>query len=188
MSRRTERVAEAIREVASMTILTELRDPRIKGVTVLGAEVPGDLRSAKVLVSVMGGAKKENLAMQGLNSAAGLIQKRVGERLDLRYVPILSFKLDRGLKNAAETSRLLAELEAREGPLSDVDGKSDDDYYDAEYENVPYEDDPPADGSAADDSVGVASEQATADAVGENAMTEPAAADDAAADDHPPSA
>ena len=144
MSRRTERVAEAIREVASMTILTELRDPRIKGVTVLGAEVPGDLRSAKVLVSVMGGAKKENLAMQGLSSAAGLIQKRVGERLDLRYVPILSFKLDRGLKNAAETSRLLAELEAREGPLSDADGKSDDDYYDAEYEDVPFEDDLPA--------------------------------------------
>lgn len=130
MSRRTERVAEAIREVVSMAILTELRDPRIKNVTVLGAEVPGDLRSAKVLVSVMGGAKVENLAMQGLDSARGLLQKRVGERLDLRYVPILSFKLDRGLKNAAETARVLAEIEEREGPLgsdADADDDADDD-------------------------------------------------------------
>ena len=160
-----------------MTVLTELRDPRVKGVTVLGAEVPGDLRSAKVLVSVMGGAKKENLAMQGLNSARGLIQKRVGERLDLRYVPILSFKLDRGLKNAAETSRLLADLEAREGPLGgpDRDGKSDDDYYDPEYDDPDYDEpfeDAPSTGETAADAAG-------ADA----AAPDVAAFDDAAPDD-----
>ena len=101
-----------------MAILTELRDPRIKNVTVLGAEVPGDLRAAKVSVSVMGGPKQEKLAMQGLESARGFLQRKVGARLDLRFVPELSFKLDRGLKNAAETSRLLRELEEREGPLN----------------------------------------------------------------------
>lgn len=113
MSRRTQRVAEAVREVVSTAILLELRDPRIKNVTVLGAEVPGDLRSAKVSVSVMGGPKQEHLAMQGLQSATGYLQKKVGERLDLRYVPILSFKLDRGLQNAAETARILAELDSQ---------------------------------------------------------------------------
>ena len=104
-----------------MAILTELRDPRIKGVTVLGAEVPKDLRSAKVIVSVMGEAKHEKLAMQGLESAVGFLQRKVGNRLDLRFVPVLSFKLDRGLKNAAETSRLLHELQEREGPLASGD-------------------------------------------------------------------
>ncbi len=47
---RLERVAEAVREVASETILFELRDPRVKatGVTVTRAEVSGDLQHAKV--------------------------------------------------------------------------------------------------------------------------------------------
>ena len=40
---RLARVAEVIREVASETILFELRDPRVKGVTVTRAEISGDL-------------------------------------------------------------------------------------------------------------------------------------------------
>ena len=51
---RLERVAEVVREVASETILFELRDPRVKGVTVTRAEVSGDLQHSKVYVSVMG--------------------------------------------------------------------------------------------------------------------------------------
>ena len=51
---RLARVAEAVREVASETILFELRDPRVKGVTVTRAEISGDLQHAKVYVSIMG--------------------------------------------------------------------------------------------------------------------------------------
>src|SRR5262249_16844940 len=51
---RLARVAEVVREVASETILYELRDPRVKMVTVTRAEVSGDLQHAKVHVSVMG--------------------------------------------------------------------------------------------------------------------------------------
>ena len=53
-SRRAQKVAEAIREVVSMAILTELKDPRVKDVTVTFVEVSSDLRHAKVHVSVMG--------------------------------------------------------------------------------------------------------------------------------------
>jgi ribosome-binding factor A len=41
---RLARVAEVVREAASETILFELRDPRVKGVTVTRAEVSGDLQ------------------------------------------------------------------------------------------------------------------------------------------------
>ena len=109
-----------------MAILTELRDPRVKGVTVLGAEVPTDLRAAKVIVSVMGEAKDERLAMQGLESARGFLQRKVGDRLDLRFVPELSFKLDRGLKNAAETARLLREVHGDGDGDGDAVGAADD--------------------------------------------------------------
>ena len=56
-SRRVLKAAEAVREVVSMAILTELRDPRIRNVTVTYVEVAGDMRQAKVHVSVMGTAE-----------------------------------------------------------------------------------------------------------------------------------
>ena len=53
-SRRALKAAQAIREVVSTAILLELKDPRVKDVTVTLVEVSGDLRNAKVYVSVMG--------------------------------------------------------------------------------------------------------------------------------------
>ena len=60
---RLARVAEVVREVASETILFELQDPRIKGVTVTRTEVSGDLQHAKVYVSLMGTAAEQKLCM-----------------------------------------------------------------------------------------------------------------------------
>jgi len=72
-SRRSQKAAQAIREVVSMAILAELKDPRIQDVTVTYVEVSGDLRHAKVHVSVMGDQSKQQLSLQGLRSAAGFL-------------------------------------------------------------------------------------------------------------------
>jgi ribosome-binding factor A len=109
-SRRTLRVAEAIRETVSTLILFELRDPRVKNVTVLGAEVSGDLKHAKVYVSVMADEKHQQLAMHGLNSARGFLQSKIADRLQLRYTPILKFVLDQGVKKSAEASQILRDV------------------------------------------------------------------------------
>ena len=69
---RLARVAEAVREVASETILYELRDPRIKMVTVTRAEVSGDLQHAKVYVSVMGTPKEQELTLRALRHVCTL--------------------------------------------------------------------------------------------------------------------
>src|SRR5437773_6155552 len=97
---RLARVAEAIREVASETILFELRDPRIKGVTVTRAEVSGDLQHAKVYVSIMGSPKEEQLALHGLRHAAGFIQSKLASRLQTRFTPAIAFILDQGVKKS----------------------------------------------------------------------------------------
>ena len=86
-TRRTARVASVVREVVSTAILQELRDPRIKNVTVLGAEVSPDLRYASVKISVMGDERTASLTMHGLNSAKGYLQSKVGERIKSRYTP-----------------------------------------------------------------------------------------------------
>lgn len=109
-SRRTLKVAEAIRETVSTLVLFELRDPRVKNVTVLGVEASPDLRSAKVFVSVMGDEKAQSLAMHGLTSARGFLQSKIAERIDLRYTPILSFVLDQGIKKSIEAARILREV------------------------------------------------------------------------------
>jgi ribosome-binding factor A len=109
-SRRVLKVAEAIREVVSMSILTELRDPRISDVTVTYVEVSGDLRHAKVHVSVMGSEAKQKLSLRGLQNAAGFLQQKVARRIETRYTPQLTFLLDQGVKHSLEVSRLLSEL------------------------------------------------------------------------------
>jgi ribosome-binding factor A len=109
-SRRIAKVAEAVREQVSTSILFELRDPRVKYVTVTRVEVSPDLRSAKVYVSVMGDEKTQRLTLHGLESARGFLQAMIAERVQLRYTPILQFRLDDGVKRSIETSRLLREV------------------------------------------------------------------------------
>jgi ribosome-binding factor A len=109
-SRRTAKVAEAVREQVSTSILFELKDPRVKNVTVTRVEVSPDLRIAKIYVSVMGDEKAERLTMRGLESARGFLQSKVGDRLQIRYTPILRFELDQGIKRSIEASRLLRDV------------------------------------------------------------------------------
>lgn len=109
-SRRVLKVAEAVREVVAMAILTDLKDPRIQNVTVTFVEVAADLRLAKVHVSVMGDETQQNLSLRGLRNAAGYLQQKVSNRVDLRYTPKLQFVLDKGIKNAFEVTRILEEV------------------------------------------------------------------------------
>ncbi len=110
MSRRTLKAGEAIRQVVSMAILTDIQDPRVRDVTVLRAEVAGDMQTAKVYVSVMGDEKKQNLCLRGLQSCAGFLQSKVGKRIDTRYTPRLEFVLDQGVKQQLLVSKILDEV------------------------------------------------------------------------------
>jgi ribosome-binding factor A len=108
-SRRVAKVAEALREIVSTTVLFELKDPRVKNATVLHTDVAPDLKSAKVYVSIMGDEKTQSLSMHGLRSARGFIQSKIAERLDLRYTPVLTFILDPGVKLSAQASAIIRE-------------------------------------------------------------------------------
>src|SRR5206468_1398136 len=87
-SHRSLRMAQAIREVVATAILFEVADPRVRAVTVLGVEVSGDLRHAKVHVSIMGTEAQQQRALEGLNHASGFLQARVAARLQTRFTPI----------------------------------------------------------------------------------------------------
>jgi ribosome-binding factor A len=116
---RLARVAEAIREVASETILFELRDPRVKRVTVTRAEVSGDLQHAKVFVSIMGTEKEQKLTLRGLKHAAGFVQSKLADRLQTRYTPQVTFVLDEGVKKSLEVTRLINEALGKSRTMSE---------------------------------------------------------------------
>ena len=109
-SRRTAKVSEAIRQVVSSAILIELRDPRVKNVTVLHVDVSADLRTAKVYVSVLGDEKAERLSMQGLNASRGWLQSKIADQLQLLLTPVLTFVSDPGIKKSVEVSKMLREI------------------------------------------------------------------------------
>lgn len=113
-SRRVLKAAEAIREVVGMAVLVDLKDPRIRDVTVTFVEVSPDMRLAKVHVSVMGDETKQQLSLKGLQNSAGYLQKKIGDRLDTRYTPKLVFVLDKGVKNAMIVTRILNEVLPRD--------------------------------------------------------------------------
>lgn len=124
-ARRTARVASMVREVVSSAILSELRDPRIRNVTVLGAEVSPDLRLARVRISVMGDEKTAALTMHGLNSAKGYLQSRVGEYIRSRYTPELRFVLDDGVRKSVEAAAIIREALEQDAARHGVESGED---------------------------------------------------------------
>ena len=108
-SDRMRRVDEAVREVLSDAIATEIKDPRVGFVTVTAVDTSPDLRHAKVFVSVLGHAGVRARSMDGLRSAHGYLQRRVSAELRLKHTPTLAFVYDDTAERAQRLERLLGD-------------------------------------------------------------------------------
>jgi ribosome-binding factor A len=113
MSRRSDQVAASLRDAVQAVIDRGLQDPRITGlITVTAVTLDEGLRDAVVSVSILP-AERQSVSFHGLVSAAAHIRRAVGDRLALRRVPALSFRLDESLKRQAAVIDALAKV-ARE--------------------------------------------------------------------------
>ena len=108
---RMRRVDEAMREVLSAAITSELKDPRVGFVTVTAVETSPDLRHARVYVSVLGDAGVRRRSLDGLRSAHGYLQRRVADELRLKHTPTLDFVYDDTADRGQRIEALLAERE-----------------------------------------------------------------------------
>ena len=104
------RVDEAVREVLSDAITTQLKDPRVGFVTVTAVETAPDLRRARVYVSVLGSQSVRKRSMQGIRSAHGILQRAVASELRLKHTPTLEFVYD----DTSERGMRISELIDRE--------------------------------------------------------------------------
>lgn len=112
-NRRTDRVAEGIREVVATFLMEDAKDPRLVGlVTVTGVDVTRDLGHARIYVSVMGEEADRQATFAGLQSVASHLRSRVGRALRLRHAPELTFVPDESVAQAARIESLLAQVRA----------------------------------------------------------------------------
>ncbi|HYH44765.1 MAG TPA: 30S ribosome-binding factor RbfA [Thermoanaerobaculia bacterium] len=114
MTRRTERVSDLLRAELSDLILREIKDPRIRLVSLTGVEVTSDLRRAIVRVSALGDDTQREEAVEALRHARGFLRTELSHRLRTRVTPELIFELDRGAEHSQKISDLLESLNGRD--------------------------------------------------------------------------
>ena len=117
MSRRLDRVNANLRQEISLILANEVKNPHIDGlVSIVAVDTSADLRRARVFVSVYGTDDKRGV-LRALASAAGFVGRRLGDRLVMRSVRHLQFRLDESIERGAELSDKILRL-AGQDPAS----------------------------------------------------------------------
>jgi len=114
---RIEKLQELIKQEVGKMLLYDIKDPRIGFVTVTEVEMTGDLREAKIYVSIMGNDEQIKNSMEGLQSALGFIRREIGKRIRLRFTPEISFAPDKSLDYSEHIQKLLLKIERERDTL-----------------------------------------------------------------------
>ena len=111
---RRDKVAEAIREEASLILHDKLKDPRVGFVTITGVDVADDLRNATIFYSVLGNEEDYAKTQEALDSALGFIRKMISERINLKFAPEIIFKQDQSIEYSVRIQEVLEEVKKLE--------------------------------------------------------------------------
>ena len=112
---RIDRISEEVRREVDAIIREELHDPRVGGTwSVTRAEVTGDLRYAKIYISVLEDDRRDGL-MDALKNAKGYIRRALGKRMIIRYTPELIFVSDKNIEYGVHIASVLARTMETEG-------------------------------------------------------------------------
>lgn len=105
-----QKVNQLIKKALGEILLQEIKDPNIGFCTVTEVDVASDLRSAWVMISVMGEQQEKEISIEHLQNASGFIHKLLRSKVDLRYTPRLHFKLDNTLDHSFKIERIIKEI------------------------------------------------------------------------------
>ena len=104
--RRPERVAHLVQSELARLLIRDVKDPRLRLVTVTGVKMTSDLRVARIYVrTLQEGADHVDL-IRALQRAAPFLRGEIGRALGLRLTPELRFEWDA----LPDTARRLDEL------------------------------------------------------------------------------
>lgn len=121
-SNRPQKVGQLIQQELGNLLIEGLKDPRIGFATITEVRVSGDLRQAKVFVSVYGSDQERQDSIEGLMAAAGYLKRQLGRTLRLRFLPDLIFALDTSLDQAHRLDEIIHAIESgdKEVPETEV--------------------------------------------------------------------
>ena len=124
-TKRQIQVADEIKQIVSVLLQRELKDPRIGFVTITSVEVSADLKYARIFVSVMGTPEEQRATMDALASSRGFVRREVAARMSIRFVPEIQFRLDKGAEYSDRINRLLNERKEEESRKAEEMGESE---------------------------------------------------------------
>lgn len=104
---RMRKVNETLKEALAEVLTEEVSDPRLTLVTVTGVECAPDLRLAVVYVTAHGDEARYARALDGLRSAAHRIRRGLAERVRMKYLPRLEFRIDPSVDEAIRIGEAL---------------------------------------------------------------------------------
>jgi len=112
---RSERVGRHIRNTLADILRRDVKDPRLKLVTITDVDVSPDLRLAKIYFATSGDAEKIKRVQNGFDRARPFIKKRLGQELRLRYMPEIRFYYDDSLDYGARMEALFRSIGEKDG-------------------------------------------------------------------------
>ncbi len=108
---RQRRLADFIQEEVAQIIREELSDPELQGlITISRVELSPDLKKAQVFYQVHGGQEAEEAAARGFARAGAYIRRLIAQRLYTKFVPEISFVLDRPNPELERLEDLFAQI------------------------------------------------------------------------------
>jgi len=118
VSRRLQRLNVLFRQELADLIRTELRDPRLAGVvSVTRVDISPDLENAEVYASILGDSPAKASTMHALAAAAPFLRRQLMEKIRIRRIPSLHFRLDESIEEAAHVLELMKKVhEAESSP------------------------------------------------------------------------
>jgi ribosome-binding factor A len=109
--RRTERVADLLREEILQIVGYELEDPRLIPVTVTDVRLSDNLKALRVYITVAGNEEEHKAALAALRHATPYVRRQLGLSLNLSNVPEVIFVRDRVEEEGERVDQLLARIE-----------------------------------------------------------------------------
>lgn len=109
MSVKIERIASMLEKEISYILMTEVKDPDIKFVTVTNVKLASDLGYAKIYVTVLDQNKKDE-TLRSLKAARGFIRRELANRVEIRHIPELDFVYDESIEYGKKIEDIIEEI------------------------------------------------------------------------------
>ena len=111
---RQEKLGELIAVELSDLLRTRVKDPRVGFASITHVDVSGDLRHARIHISVLGTEEEQAATIRALKHATGFLRHELASRLVLGYMPELVFKLDTSIEQGSRILELIRQIENEE--------------------------------------------------------------------------